>query len=280
MVNKSDKKLSIVQQCTLLSISRSGFYHEHCGENSRNLEIMKAIDRIHTKYPFYGFRRIRNELRNEQFYVGKKLIIRLMKLMAIDVIYPRQNTSAPNPNHKIYPYLLRGLKIERCNQVWEMDITYIAMKHGFMYLAAIIDVHSRFVLKWDISNTMEASWCKEIAAKAIAKYGAPEIFNVDQGIQFTSRVFTDYLLDNKVKISMDGCGRATDNAFIERLWRSVKQENIYLNVYENGQELYKGLKDYFDFYNHQRGHQSLDYKCPVNLFDDYYRKAVWHEKFA
>jgi len=228
---------------------------------------MQVIDRIHTCYPFYGFRRIRNELRNHGFNVGKKLVMRLMKLMAIEVIYPKQITSKQHSADKVYPYLLRGLSIERSNQVWEMDITYIGMKHGFMYLAAIIDVHSRMVLNWDISNTMKADWCKEIVTAAIDKYGAPEIFNTDQGSQFTSHVFTGYLLANSVKISMDGRGRAKDNIFIERLWRSVKQENIYLNAYENGNELYAGLKEYFDFYNTKRGHQSLDYKCPVELYE-------------
>jgi putative transposase len=268
MVNKSEKKLSIAAQCVLLGISRSGYYYAPVGEKQRTMEIMKAIDRIHTCYPFYGFRRIRKELRNYGITVGKKRVIRLMKLMSMEVIYPKPNTSKPNAAHKIYPYLLRGLTIERCNQVWEMDITYVGMEHGFMYLAAIIDVHSRMVLHWDISNTMEAGWCKEIAATAIARYGAPEIFNTDQGSQFTSAVFTDYLLENKVRISMDGRGRATDNIFIERLWRSVKQENIYLNAYENGRELYAGLKTYFDFYNQKRPHQSLDYLCPEMFYEN------------
>jgi putative transposase len=262
--------LSIVQQCLLLNISRSGFYYGHRGESRRNLDIMEMIDKIHLKYPFYGFRRIRNELRNYHFFVSKKLVIRLMKLMAIDVIYPKQNTSKPNKEHKIYPYLLRGLNIERNNQVWEMDITYIAMKHGFMYLSAIIDVYSRFVLAWDISNTMDTNWCKEIVASAINKYGSPEIFNTDQGSQFTSHVFTDYLLENHIKVSMDGKGRAIDNVFIERLWRSVKQEKIYLNAYENGQELYAGLNEYFEFYNHKRPHQSLDYHCPNEFYKNIY----------
>jgi putative transposase len=270
MVNKTHPQLSIVHQCILLSISRSGFYYLHHGESNRNLEIMKLIDTIHLKYPFYGFRRIRNELRHYHFFVGKKLVIRLMKLMAIDVIYPKQNTSHPNKEHKIYPYLLKGLAIERNNQVWEMDITYIAMKHGFMYLAAIIDVHSRFVVHWDISNTMNTNWCKEIVSNAIAKYGVPEIFNTDQGSQFTSHLFTDYLLENQIRVSMDGRGRAIDNIFIERLWRSVKQENIYLNAYENGQELYTGLNEYFNFYNNKRPHQSLDYHCPNEFYKNIY----------
>jgi putative transposase len=271
MVEKTEKTLSISQQCLLLSISRSGFYYERRGESKRNLDIMKVIDRLHTDYPFYGFRRIRNELRKYNYFVSKKLVIRLMKLMAINVIYPKPNTSKPNLEHKIYPYLLRGIKITHCNQVWEMDITYIPMEHGFMYLAAIIDVYSRFVVGWDISNTMDSEWCKGIVSKAIAQHGSPNIFNTDQGSQFTSNKFTDFLLENNIKVSMDGKGRAIDNIYIERLWRSVKQEKIYLNAFENGQELYTGLKDYFDFYNNKRCHQSLDYKCPVQLYENYFK---------
>jgi putative transposase len=274
MVNPTEKRLSIARQCELLHISRSGFYYEHRGVSNRHLEIMKAIDRIHTSYPFYGFRRIRNELRRYHIFIGKKLVTRLMKMMAIEVIYPRPNTSLPDAGNKIYPYLLRGLKVERSHQVWAMDITYIAMSHGFMYLAAIIDVHSRFVVGWDISNTIEAGWCKEIVASAITRHGAPEIFNTDQGSQFTSALFTTYLLDNNIRVSMDGRGRAIDNVFIERLWRSVKQENIYLNAYETGKELFTGLKDYFDYYNHRRGHQSLDYRCPVELFEKNHKKVA------
>jgi putative transposase len=268
MVNKNVIKMSIVRQCELLNISRSGFYYEHRGVSKRNLEIMKAIDRIHTEYPFYGFRRIRNELRMYNIFIGKKLVIKLMKLMAINVIYPKPNTSRPDPGNKIYPYLLRGLKVDQSNQVWEMDITYIPMSHGFMYLAAIIDVHSRYVVHWDVSNTMEAGWCKEIVASAIARHGAPGIFNTDQGSQFTSSIFTDYLLGNSIKVSMDGRGRAIDNVYIERLWRSVKQEKVYLNAYENGQELHAGLKEYFEYYNNKRCHQSLDYKCPVEIYEN------------
>jgi len=274
MIDKTDKKLSVFQQCALLNISRSGFYYKHCGESQFNLEVMKLIDKIHCNHSYYGFRRIRNELRNYNINVGKKLVIRLMKIMQINVTYPKPNTSQPNPDNKIYPYLLRDLTIDHCNQVWEMDITYIPMKQGFMYLAAIIDVNSRFVLKWDISNTMEATWCREIVVNAISTYGSPEIFNVDQGSQFTSNIFTGYLLENNVKVSMDGRGRATDNIYIERLWRSVKQENIYLNAYENGQELYTGLKNYFDFYNKKRGHQSLEYKTPATLYEKKYCKIV------
>jgi len=265
MVNPTHKRLSIVRQCELLQISRSGFYYERRGVSKRHIEIMNAIDRIHTAYPFYGYRRIRNELRRFGIFIGKKLVIRLMKLMSIEIIYPKPNTSLPNPENRIYPYLLRGLKVERSHQVWSMDITYIAMSQGFMYLAAIIDVYSRMVVGWDISNTMDSGWCREIVSSAIAKYGPPEIFNTDQGSQFTSSHFTAYLLDNNIRVSMDGRGRAIDNVFIERLWRSVKQEHLYLNAYETGQEVYSGLTEYFDYYNNRRGHQSLDYKCPAEL---------------
>ena len=274
MVEIRDKRLSIMEQCILLSISHSGFYYTPAAESERNLSIMNVIDKIHTEYLFYGFRRIRKELENYGFFVGKKLVIRLMKLMSIHTIYPKPKTTVPSSEHTVYPYLLRDLAIEKVNQVWEMDITYIAMEKGFMYLSAIIDVYSRYVLQWDISNTMEASWCKDIVEQAIVKNGTPEIFNTDQRSQFTSELFTSYLLANKIKISMDGRGRATDNIYIERLWRSVKQEKIYLNAYETGYELYRGLKVYFDFYNRKRPHQSLDYACPLNIYKEFLKKSL------
>jgi putative transposase len=274
MVEEGHLNLSIVQQCRLLGISHSGYYYVPATESTRNLQIMQAIDKIHLDYPFYGFRRIQVALREYGFDVGKKLIIRLMKLMAIDTIYPKSKTTIQSPTNTVYPYLLRGLEINRCNQVWEMDITYISMAKGFMYLSAIIDVNSRYVLSWDISNTMEAVWCRDIVAQAIAQHGTPEIFNTDQGSQFTSDIFTSYLLDNKIKISMDGHGRATDNIYIERLWRSVKQEKIYLNAYETGSELYRGLKTYFEFYNKKRPHQSLDYLCPLSVYKENLKKSL------
>jgi putative transposase len=266
MVEREHKKLSISEQCILLSISHSGLYYVPCRESERNLAIMNAIDRIHTQYPFYGFRRIKIALQDYGFYVGKKLIIRLMKLMAIHTIYPKPKTTVPSPENKVYPYLLRGLTIDKINQVWEMDITYIAVKQGFMYLAAVIDVYSRMILSWQISNTMEALWCKEVAEQAVEKYGCPQIFNTDQGSQFTSSEFTNYLLENQIQISMDGRGRATDDIYIERFWRSVKQEKIYLNAYENGAELYAGLMEYMVFYNEIRPHQSLDYQIPAIFY--------------
>jgi putative transposase len=268
MVEAKHKKLSITAQCKLLSVSHSGFYYVPAQESENNLSIMKAIDRIHTDYPFYGFRRIQIALKDYGIFVGKKLIIRLMKLMAIHTFYPKPRTTVRSSEHTVYPYLLRDLKIENVNQVWEMDITYIAMEKGFMYLAAVIDVYSRLVLSWKISNTMESVWCKEIVEEAIEKYGCPLIFNTDQGSQFTSAIFTTYLLEKHIQISMDGRGRATDNIYIERFWRSVKQEKIYLNAYQTGLELYAGLLDYVTFYNTKRPHQSLGYQCPEKFYKE------------
>jgi putative transposase len=225
---------------------------------------MKPIGRIHIDYPFYGFRRIRNGLRSYGFNVGKKPAIGLMKLVAIEAVYPERNTSGPCSGDRIYPYLSGGLPVEHCHRAWEMDITYVSMYHGFMYLAAIIDVHGRPVVHRDVSSTKEADRCRGIVAEAIAGYGAPGIFNTDRGSQFTGHVFTGCLIENRIKTGMDGRGRATDNAFMERLRRSVKRENIYLNACENGREPYAGLKGYFDFYSHKRPHRSLDYKCPAS----------------
>jgi len=266
MVELANKNISITEQCMLLNVSRSGFYYVAATESERNLSIMNAIDRIHTAYPFYGFRRIQKELEDYGFFVGKKLVIRLMKLMAIHTIYPKPKTTIASPEHTVYPYLLRSMTIDKPNQVWEMDITYIAVRKGFMYLVAIIDVFSRMVMSWQISNTMEASWCKEIVEEAIEKYGCPQIFNTDQGSQFTSNLFVNFLLEHRIQISMDGRGRATDNIYIERFWRSLKQEKIYLNAFENGVELYSGIKEYCMFYNTKRRHQSLDYQCPINIY--------------
>jgi putative transposase len=266
MVERKHKKLSIMEQCLLLSISHSGFYYISSCESERNLQIMNAIDRIHTLYPFYGFRRIKIALQDYGFNVGKKLILRLMKLMTIHTIYPKPKTTIPSPKHTVYPYLLRGLKIEKVNYVWEIDITYIPMAKGFMYLAAVIDVYSRMILNWQISNTMEADWCKEIVEVAIEKYGCPTIFNTDQGSQFTSHIFTGYLLENNIQVSMDGRGRASDNIYIERFWRTVKQEKIYLNAYRTGAELHTGLQEYIQFYNEKRPHQSLQYQCPETFY--------------
>jgi putative transposase len=198
MVEIGDEKMSVIKQCDLLCLSHSGFYYKPVIEKERNISIMHSIDRIHTEYPFYGFRRIKIALQEYGFYVGKKLVIRLMKKMGIHTIYPKPKTTVPTSDHVKYPYLLRGINIERSNQVWESDITYIAMEKGYMYLSAIIVVYSRKVLSWQISNTMEAIWCKDILEDAIEKFGSPEIFNSDHGSQYTSKVFIDYLLKNQI----------------------------------------------------------------------------------
>lgn len=236
--------------------------------------IMRIMDEIYLDYPYYGVRRIMAELQRRGYGVGEKRVQRLMKLMGIEAMYPKPKTTVAAPEHKKYPYLLRGLDIVRPNQVWEMDITYIPMRHGFMYLAAIIDVFSRRIMGWGLSNTMEAEWCAEIAEEAFLRHGRPEIFNTDQGSQFTSEVFITTLVgedfDNpKLKISMDGRGRATDDIYIERFWRSIKYDDIYLNAYEDGVELWHGIDNYIRIYNTKRLHQSLDYHTP----DEVYKKV-------
>ena len=258
--------LSISTQCQLLTLARSGFYYIPTGESEENLAIMRELDEQYFSTPFYGVLRLTALLILAGFKVNKKRVRRLMKLMNWQTIYREPHTTISDKTHYKYPYLLRGLKIDRCNQVWAMDITYIPMKTGFMYLTAIIDLHSRYVVQWSLSNTMSAEWCTEVLQEAIKNHGIPEIFNTDQGSQFTSDVFINTLIDKGIKISMDGKGRALDNIFIERLWRSVKYENVYLNVYENGLLLWEGLEKYFQFYNHQRLHQSLDYHTPKQKY--------------
>ena len=266
MIGPSCFLLSISTQCQLLSVSKSSFYYTPTGESGENLEIMLQMDKQYIKTPFYGALRLTAELILSGYKVNIKRVRRLMKIVNWQTIYREPRTTISDKTHYKYPYLLRGLKIERCNQVWAMDITYIPMKTGFMYLTAIIDLHSRYVVQWSISNTMSAEWCTEVLKEAIKNHGTPEIFNTDQGSQFTSEIFINTLIDNDIKISMDGRGRALDNIFIERLWRSVKYENIYLNVYENGLSLWDGLEKYFQFYNHQRLHQSLDYHTPKERY--------------
>lgn len=266
MIDKGHTKLSVQKQCELLSIHRSGVYYKPCEETPLNLDLMKVIDREYTRLPFYGVPRMTEHLRQFGFEVNEKRIRRLYRLMAIRAIYPSPKTTISNKEHFKYPYLLRNLKIDRPNQVWATDITYIPMRHGFMYLVAIIDVYSRFLLNWSISNTLDSEFCVEALKEAIQQYGKPEIFNSDQGVQFTCKEFIEVLRKNEINISMDGKGRAIDNIFIERLWRSVKYENIFLNAYTDGMELYRGLKSYFEFYNNERLHQSLDYQLPGKIY--------------
>jgi putative transposase len=265
LVEKEHEKLSVRRQCELLSVPRSGVYYVDKPVVSDDLEVMNRIDVIYTRTPFYGSRKIARELSLElEMAVNRKKVQRLMREMGIHGIAPGPNTSKPHPEHKIYPYLLRNYVIERSNQVWSTDITYIPMNRGYMYLVAIIDWFSRYVLSWELSNTQDIEFCLKALNSAISQ-ATPEIFNSDQGSQFTSEKFTCMLKDKGIKISMDGRGRALDNIFVERLWRTVKYENVYLNDYQSVSDLRRGLKDYFDFYNQKRLHQSLSYLTPAQV---------------
>jgi len=263
MIEKEHPNLSIARQCELIEISRGGLYYSPVPESEENLLLMRLIDQQYYKTPFYGVRKVTAWLQSLGYNVNRKRVRRLMGIVGWRTIFREMRTSIAAEGHKVYPYLLKDLPIVRANQVWAMDITYIPMKKGFMFLAAIIDLHSRYVVHWSISNTMTAEWCAQVLEDAIRLHGRPTIFNTDQGSQFTSEVFTAMLLANGIQISMDGKGRAIDNIFIERLWRSVKYEDIYLNCYEDGLALYKGMEAYFQFYNRERPHQSLDYDTPA-----------------
>lgn len=273
MVDPQNHKLSLSDQCRLFSIHRSGLYYKSRGESELNMCLMKIIDREIFDKPFYGVRRMTHHLKHMGYRINRKRIGRLYRLMDIRVIYPKKNLSKPGKGNKLYPYLLKGLTIDRPNQVWATDITWIPMKKGFMYLIAIIDLQSRFVVNWSISNSMDAAWCSEVLTEAIDRHGAPEILNTDQGSQFSSLLFSDVLRDNNVRISMDGKGRAMDNIFIERFWRSVKYEYAYLNPANGGLSLYQGMKKYMDFYNNQRPHQSLKYQVPRTVFEQQLKAA-------
>jgi len=266
MTEKSYSDLSLVKQCELLSVSRSGLYYEPVKESEENLAIMRLLDEQYLKTPFYGVERLLVLLLLAGYQLNRKRLRRLMKLQGWQTLYPSPHTTSIDRKAYKYPYLLKDISIERKNQVWAIDITYLPMSRGFMYLCAIIDVHTRYVVGWGVSNTMTAEWCCEIVADALAAHSAPEIINSDQGSQFTSDVYTALLKGNEIQISMDGKGRAIDNIFIERLWRSVKYEHIYLHVYEDGLSLFKGLQQYFSFYNGERRHQSLNYQTPLTLY--------------
>lgn len=267
MIDKAYPDVSVVEQCDLLAISRSGFYYEPVAESEENLAIMRTLDEQYLSTPFYGVERLLVLLIVLGYTINRKRLRRLMRLCGWQTLYPTRRTTRVDLAAYKYPYLLKGLAIERKNQVWEIDITYVPMKQGFMYLCAIIDLHSRYVVGWGISNTMSAEWCTEIVQQSIDLHGKPEIINSDQGSQFTSAEYTELLKKNDIQISMDGKGRALDNIFIERLWRSVKYEHIYLYVYTDGLSLYKGLVGYFKFYNDERRHQSLDYETPLKKYN-------------
>ena len=254
--------------CDLLSIPRSTFYYTPVPEKEENLEIMRILDEQYFETPFYGVARLLVFLQLKNYKVNRKRLRRLMKLVNWKTIYPIKRTTISDPKKYKYPYLLTGLTIERPNQVWEIDITYIPMKRGFMYLFAIIDVHTRFIVGWGLSNTMNAEWCVEVIEDSITKYGKPEIINSDQGSQFTSDLYIKTLNDREIKISMDGKGRALDNIYIERFWRSLKYEHIYLFAYEDGLSLVKGIDNYILFYNSDRPHQSIEYQIPKKLYEE------------
>jgi putative transposase len=264
LIEQDHKLLSIADQCLLLELPRSSYYYEATEEDPLNITLMHQIDQFYTKWPFYGSRKIMQALRDEGYSVNRKRISRLMRLMGLEAIYPKPNLSKSHPGHHKYPYLLKGLAIERSNQVWSTDITYVRLQSGFVYLVAVIDWYSRYVLSWELSNSLDTNFCL-MALKASLNQGTPEIFNTDQGVQFTSDDFTGILKSHEIKISMDGRGRALDNIFVERLWRSVKYEDIYLKEYETMPEAHEGLRAYFDFYNNTRPHQSLGYRKPIEV---------------
>ena len=268
MIERPSKDLSVRRQCMLLNLARSGVYRAKPVTGADDLALMRRIDALHLELPFYGSRRMMFELNKEGRGVNRKRVRRLMRRMGIEALGPKPRTSTPAPGHKIHPYLLRGMTIDRPNQVWAADITYIPIGRGFLYLVAVIDWASRAVLSWRLSNTMDASFCVAALEEALAKYGKPWIFNTDQGSQFTGADFTGVLIKAGVQISMDGRGRWMDNVFIERLWRSLKYEDIYLKGYADGRQARAGIGDYFAFYNERRLHQALGYRAPMAVWRD------------
>ena len=269
-----DHEMSIRRQCEILRVNRSGFYYEPAPTSPEDLALMRRIDALHLKFPFYGSRKLAIELKKEGRDVNRKRVQRLMRLMGLEAIAPKPKTSEPHPEHATYPYLLRGLTICRANQVWAADITYIPMKAGFVYLVAIIDWYSRRVLSWRLSNTLDPSFCVEALEEALARFGKPEIFNNDQGAQFTADAFTGVLRERGVAISMDGRGRCLDNVFVERLWRSLKYEEVYLHVYDSVPEARDAIGRYLDFYNDERPHQALGYQTPAAFYASEAKKAA------
>src|SRR5262245_6549335 len=257
--------ISITRQCELTGLSRSSLYYQPIGESEENLNLMRLIDEQSTRTRFYGIRKMTEWLKRNGHAVNHKRVRRLMQMMGLEAIYPKRHLSQPAPGHRIYPYLLRGINVTRADQVWSTDITYIRLKHGFVFLVAILDWFSRYVLSWEVSSTLHAEFCVSALEWAL-RAGQPEIFNSDQGAQFTSAEFTGRLESRGILISMDGRGRALDNIFIERLWRSVKYEEVYIRDYESVEVAIHGLNRYFEFYNRERLHQSLGYKTPESVY--------------
>jgi len=265
LIDVGHPELSVRRQCELLGLSRSSLYYEPAGETVENLRLMRRIDEQYTARPFYGSRRMTRWLIERGEEVNRKRVQRLMRAMGLEAIYPKPRLSAAGKGHKVYPYLLRGVTIERADQVWSTDITYVPMTTGFMYLAAVIDWFSRYVIAWRLSNTLDGAFCTEMLEEAL-RSGKPEVFNTDQGVQFTAAAWTGRLESAGVAVSMDGRGRCLDNVFVERLWRTVKYEDIYLWGYEAVPQLQQGLGRYFPYYNEDRFHQSLDYRTPASVY--------------
>ena len=268
LIASTDDQFSIAQQCALLGLARSSYYYQPVGESTTNLALMERIDKLFTARPEMGVRRMYHELTTPENPVNIKRVRRLMHLMGLEAVGPKPNLSKPQQGHIIYPYLLKGVAIDRPNFVWSTDITYVPMANGFLYLCAIIDWFSRYILSWRLSNTLLADFCVEALEEALLKWGKPQIFNTDQGSQFTSHDFLKPLISNGISVSMDSKGRALDNIFIERFWRTIKYEHLYLRAYADGHSLHQGLTEYFHFYNHERKHQSLGYQPPV----------IWYER--
>ena len=273
MVDRAHR-LSIRRQCELLGVSRSGLYYEPEPTSPEELALMRRIDELHLHYPFFGSRKLSLELKSEGRDANRKRVQRLMRRMGLEALAPKPKTSEPHPEHPVYPYLLRGLKIDHVNQVWAADVTYIPMKSGFVYLVAIMDWYSRRVLSWRLSVTLDPSFCVDALEEALSRFGPPEIFNTDQGSQFTADAFTGVLRERGVAISMDGRGRCLDNVFVERLWRSLKYEEVYLHVYDSVAEARAGVGRYFAFYNNKRRHQALGYQTPAAFFDGARKRAA------
>lgn len=269
-----DARLSMRRQCELLGVNRSSLYYQPTEPDAEALELMRRMDELHLQHPFFGRRMMTQTLKAEGRIINHKRVQRLMRVMGLESVAPKPNTSRPAPEHAVFPYLLRNLKVSRVNQVWAADITYIPMARGFSYLVAIIDWYSRRVLAWQLSNTMETAFCVDALQDALRRYRRPEIFNTDQGSQFTSEDFTAVLLSQGVRISMDGKGRCIDNIFVERLWRSLKYEEVYLHAYETMQQAREGIERYFEFFNDRRPHKALGYQTPAAFYDGLINEAA------
>lgn len=266
MIEPEHPRISVRKQCELLGLPRSSYYREPAGESEENLELMRLIDEEYTRHPFYGSRKMKKYLRSLGYKVNRKRVQRLMNLMGLSSIAPKKKTTIAGEGHKIYPYLLRNLDINRPDLVWCSDITYIRLRGGFVYLTVVMDWYSRYVLSWEVSVTMDEHFCVSALERALRLHDKPDIFNTDQGSQYTGAAFTGVLKDHGIRISMDGKGRAMDNIMVERLWRTVKYEDIYIKDYETVEDLKKGLRQYFWFYNNERPHQSLDDRTPAEAY--------------